>query len=83
MNCFFWGRERRSSNRFSLLSPIHLMADSGQILIGFTQNIGSHGLRAEFPKSIETGAFVTFRFSHEKASVEGDGRVVWSGPARG
>jgi GAF domain-containing protein len=55
------------------------MAGSGHIFIGTTQNVGSHGLKAELPKEIETGVFVTFRFSHEKASIGGDGRVVWSG----
>jgi putative methionine-R-sulfoxide reductase with GAF domain len=55
------------------------MAGSGQILVGTTQNVGSHGLKVELPKEIETGLFVTFRFSREKTSIGGDGRVVWSG----
>lgn len=79
MDRLFQAREKRSSDRSPLLCPIHLMAGSGHIVIGTTQNVGSRGLKAELGKEIETGVFVTFRFSHERASIGGDGRVVWSG----
>jgi len=75
---FFQDIERRSYNRFPLHYPIHLKLDSGQIIIGRTQNIGSNGLSAEVAKSVERDSFVTFRFSYEKASIGGYGRVVWS-----
>jgi putative methionine-R-sulfoxide reductase with GAF domain len=72
-------KERRSCNRFPLSSPIHLMADSGQIIIGTTQDIGSNGLSSEIAKSVERDSSVIFNFFYEKTTIGGYGRVVWSG----
>lgn len=74
--------EKRSSSRFPFFSPIHLKADSGQIVIGSTQNIGANGLRIEISKSLQRETSIMFRFSHEKTSVGGYGRVVWSETGR-
>lgn len=74
--------ERRSCNRFPIHYPIHLKLDSGQIIIGTTQNIGTNGLLVQISKSLQRDTFVMFKFSHEKTSVSGYGRVVWSGSDR-
>jgi hypothetical protein len=56
-----------------------MKTDSGQILIGNTQNIGGNGISAQIFKNIEKDNFVTFKFTHENTSIGGYGRVVWSG----
>jgi len=78
MGNFFQDTERRSYLRFPFSFPIHLMADSGQIIIGRTQNIGTNGLLVEISKNLQRDTFVMAKFSHEKTSVGGYGRVVWS-----
>jgi len=82
MSLLFQDTERRSCIRFPFFSPIHLMADSGQIIIGTTQNIGTNGLLVQISKSLQRNTFVMFKFTHEKTSVGGYGRVVWSGSDR-
>jgi len=78
VSLLFQDTERRSCLRFPFFSPIHLMADSGQIIIGTTQNIGTNGLLVQISKSLQRDTSVMFKFSHEKTSVGGYGRVVWS-----
>jgi putative methionine-R-sulfoxide reductase with GAF domain len=56
-----------------------MKTDSGQILIGNTQNIGGYGLSAQIFKNIKKDNFVIFRFTYENTSIGGYGRVVWSG----
>jgi len=82
MSLLFQDTEKRSGIRFPFFSPIHLMADSGQIIIGTTQNIGTNGLLVQISKSLQRDTSVMFKFSDEKTSVSGYGRVVWSGSDR-
>jgi hypothetical protein len=70
--------EKRSCNRFPLVSTIHLKLDSGQIVIGTTRDIGSNGLSAEIAKTVMKNTFLIFNFFYEKATIGGCGRVVWS-----
>jgi putative methionine-R-sulfoxide reductase with GAF domain len=79
MSLLFQDTEKRSCARFPFFSPIHLIADTGQIIIGTTQNIGTNGLLAQISRSLQRDTSVMFKFSHEKTSAGGYGRVVWSG----
>lgn len=82
MGYSFQDKERRSCSRFLFISPIHLMAESGQIIIGRTQNLGANGLLVEIFKSLHRETSLRFRFCYEKTSVGGYGQVVWSETGR-
>lgn len=78
MGSFVEGSERRQCARLPFSSPIHLMADSGQLLIGNAVDIGTNGLRVQSLTGFRVNTFVMFKLYHEKSSIGGYGRVVWS-----